>query len=283
MARIHPDVVHETYYAASPTYRGKAIRALTVFDMIHELWPESFSASDHTARLKRCAVERADRILCISENTKRDLLRALPVDERKVSVTHLGFDRLSPGKLVARDIVGDAPYVLYVGVRNQYKNFLGFARAFAGSRQLTGNFRIVCFGGGDVNAKERAVLRSLGLPDSKVVHVAGGDEVLAAIYSGAAAFVYPSLYEGFGIPPLEAMSLDCPVVASNMSSIPEVCGDAVEYFDPHDTDSICAAIERVTDSRERSRELIALGRKRCEMFTWDRCAKDTIDAYGMLA
>ena len=278
-ARFRPQIVHETYYSAQPTYNGGAAGVITVFDMIHELWPASFPVSDQTASLKRNAVRRADRVVCISENTRRDLLRMLPVDGERVFVTHLGFDRLRVGKQGSRELVGDTPYLLYVGVRNGYKNFLGFARAFAGSAWLKGNFRIVCFGGGPLAADERLVLRKLGLLDSQVIHLMGGDEDLAAVYSGAAVFIYPSLYEGFGIPPLEAMSLDCAVAASKTSSIPEVCGPAAEYFDPHDPDSISAAIERVVGSEERRKELVSLGRGQCELFTWQRCARETLAIY----
>lgn len=278
-ARFRPQIVHETYYSAQPTYNGGAARVITVFDMIHELWPESFPVGDQTAILKKTAVRRADRVVCISENTRRDLLRMLPIDGERVFVTHLGFDRLRAGKQSACELVGDTPYLLYVGVRNGYKNFLGLARAFAGSPWLKRNFRIVCFGGRPLTVDERLVLRKLGVLDSQVIHVMGGDEALAAVYSGAATLIYPSMYEGFGIPPLEAMSLNCAVTASKTSSIPEVCGLAAEYFDPHDPDSMRAAIERVLDSEERRKELVSLGRRQCELFTWERCARETLAIY----
>ena len=95
--------------------------------------------------------------------------------------------------------------------------------------------------------------------------------------------VYPSKYEGFGIPPLEAMSLDCPVICSNTSSIPEVVGDAGEYFDPYDVDSIMSSIERVLQSSVRRAELVLLGRERCKRFSWKRCAQETLAVYRRLA
>jgi glycosyltransferase involved in cell wall biosynthesis len=280
---LRPDIVHETYYSAAPTSRRTCPRVITVFDMIHELWPDSFPETDRTRTLKRSAIERADHVICISENTRRDLLSAFRIPEERVSVTHLGFDRLKPGPVSAADLVGNSPYLLYVGVRNKYKNFTGFARAFATSPWLLNNCRMVCFGGGAFTIDERAALEKLGLNDSKVVQIGGGDGTLAALYAGAAAFVYPSLYEGFGIPPLEAMSLGCPVVTSNAGSIPEVVGDAAEYCNPLDSDSIRDAMETTLRSEEHRRTLVARGRTRCAIFSWERCASETLSVYERVA
>jgi len=280
--RLRPDIVHETYYAARPTYREGAKRVLSVFDMTHEKLIGEFSKSDDTATLKREAVQRADRIICISENTRRDLLDTLSVPADRVSVTYLGYDSLRAQGQTAAALVGPAPYILHVGARKGYKNFAALARAFASSASLRRDYRLVCFGSRDFTSAERALFAELALKDQEVVHLAGGDDRLAALYEGAAAFVYPSRYEGFGIPPLEAMSLDCPVVCSRSSSIPEVVGEAGEYFDPDDHESIRDAIERVVHSVERRRDLIALGRERCRLFSWERCARETHDIYRTL-
>ena len=279
---MRPDIIHETYYSAQPTYRERAARVLSVFDMIHEKLPREFSASDRTAQDKVAAIHRADRIICISECTRRDLLETTAVAEDKIAVTYLGYDTLSPGDQSAADLVGPAPYLLHVGARKGYKNFAALARAFAASRWLKQNFRLVCFGSRPFSSAERDLFVELDLKATQVRHIAGGDDRLAALYRGAAAFVYPSKYEGFGIPPLEAMSLDCPVICSRCSSIPEVVGDAGEYFDPHDVGSLTHAIERVLQSAERREELVALGRARCREFSWERCAQDTLSIYRTL-
>jgi glycosyltransferase involved in cell wall biosynthesis len=281
--RMRPDIVHETYYAARATYRAPVPRVLTVFDMNHEKLPGEFSASDITPRLKASAVQRADRIICISENTRRDLLETLSFPEDRVVVTHLGYDMLQPLGQTAGALVGAAPFILHVGARKGYKNFANLARAFAASNWLKNNFRIVCFGGRAFSSAERSMLAGLGLTETQVVQLAGGDDRLAALYKAAAAFVYPSKYEGFGIPPLEAMSLDCPVICSGASSIPEVVGEAGEYFDPNDVESMQDAVERVLQSADRRHELIALGRSRCQLFTWERCARETHHVYRTLA
>lgn len=280
---IRPDVVHETYYSERPMCGGKMPRVLTVYDMIHERCPDSFAANDPMARIKACAVQRADHIFCISENTRRDLLEIHQLPEDRVSVTYLGYDALPQSALTAADLVGAAPYLLHVGGRHGYKNFEGLLRAFAASAWLRDNLRLVCFGSAGFSREERGLITALGLSESQIIHLGGGDDRLAALYQGAAAFVYPSRYEGFGIPPLEAMSLDCPVICSNTSSIPEVVGEAGEYFDPHDIESIRAALERVLQSSTRRQALIALGRLRHELFSWQRCAQETHNVYRRLA
>ena len=280
---MRPDVVHETYYAERPTCGGKMPRALTVYDMIHERFPDSFATNNQVKRIKACAVQRADHIFCISENTRRDLLEIHQLPEDLVTVTYLGYDALPQSALTAADLVGAAPYLLHVGGRHGYKNFEGLLRAFAASSWLRDNLRLVSFGAAAFTREERSLIAALGLTAMQVIHLGGGDDRLAALYKGAAAFVYPSRYEGFGIPPLEAMSLNCPVICSNTSSIPEVVGEAGEYFNPLDIEAIGAAIERVLQSPVRRSELVALGQSRCKQFSWERCAQETHNVYRRLA
>lgn len=283
VSMMRPDIVHETYYSPRPTYNRGIPHVLTVYDMIHERFPGSFPANDRVAAHKASAVHRVDHIFCISENTRRDLLEIHGIPEDHISVAYLGYDTLVASSVTAAGLVGDSPYLLYVGGRQGYKNFDGLLRAYAASNWLSTNLRLVCFGGGPFSATEKGLIAELGLSDKKVVQLGGADDRLAALYSSAAAFVYPSKYEGFGIPPLEAMSLGCPVICSNTSSIPEVVGEAGEYFDPADVDSIRDALERVLQSSARRTQLIEFGRLRCKLFSWKRCAQDTMAVYRRLA
>lgn len=275
---FRPDIVHETYFAPRATFPGRMPRVVTVLDMIHERFPAQFRAGDRTAADKARAVRRADHVICISAQTRRDLLALHPIDASRTTVVHLGFDRLSSAGLVAADLVGPLPYLLYVGARNGYKNFAAFAAVFA-TADLPPTLRIVCVGGGVMSPAERAALAASGLDETRVLHLRADDRELAALYEGALAFVYPSLYEGFGIPPLEAMAAGCPVVCSAASAMPEVGGDAVEYFDPEDGRSLCAALERVVNSPDRRAELIARGHARARQFSWERCARETVAVY----
>jgi len=276
IARFAPQIVHETYFSARPVAPKGALTVVTVYDMIHERFPDIFSQNEQTPEKKRIATQRADHVICISESTRKDLLELVDLPEERVSVIYLGFDKLIP---TISESNNRKPYLLYVGHRGGNKNFESFLHAYANSPWLRNNFDVVCFGGSAFSANERKLFDDLKLPANHLLQLNGSDSQLANFYSGAALFIYPSLYEGFGIPPLEAMSLGCPVACSNNSSIPEVVGDAAEYFDPEDIESIRTAMERVLNSTERQKELINKGQFRCAQFSWERCAEETLAIY----
>lgn len=281
---FRPDIVHETYYSSDKFLDTKAIRVLTVYDMIHERYASMFDRSDVTTTAKKIAAARADHVICISENTRRDLLELFNVPEHKVSVVYLGHDLHAPTdapQSMASE-TSQSPFLLYVGSRHGYKNFDRLLHAVASSHFLRSNFSIICFGGGNFSRSEISLMSELGLETGKVLHINGADKVLAQLYKKAEALIYPSLYEGFGLPLLEAMSFGCPVVCSNTSSLPEVVGDAGELFYPDSIESIRIAIESVVRSRARREELIQKGRTRCVLFSWNRCASETMSIYRRL-
>lgn len=281
MRRFCPDVVHETYFSNNQSGPAGARRIITVYDMISERFPAEFPGG-RFSEAKKLAVSRADHVLCISEHTRRDLIELFGIAPHKTSVVYLGYDEHVPAEKLDSGLsiaIPSRPYLLYVGSRGGYKNFRGFLKAFASSAQLRADCSIMCFGGGRISSEEQLLIRELGLSDMHVMQISGNDAVLAAMYGNAVAFVYPSIYEGFGIPPLEAMSLGCPVVCSNMTSIPEVVGDSGEYFDPSDPESIRAALENVVHSAARRQELVTKGHARRSQFSWGRCARETLDVY----
>lgn len=281
---MKPDVVHETYFSSYRLGARGSRRVLTIYDMIHEKFASYFRHADKTARYKALATERADHVICISESTRRDAIEILGLHPEKTSVIYLGFDLMHANGELVGDLVSLTKnhFLLYVGDRGAYKNFLGLLEAYATSPQLRARYRLICFGGGALTMDEKRAIQKLGLDSSRVIQLGGSDQLLASFYKRASAFVYPSLYEGFGIPPLEAMSYDCPVVCSKTSSIPEVVGDAGEYFDPADAESMRVAIERVVTSDSHRELLIAKGRERLKCFSWDRCAAETLDIYMKL-
>jgi len=283
IARWKPDLVHETYYAKFGSAPQAIPTVITVFDMIHELFAKEIRITDNTAMLKRIAIKRADHVICISENTKRDLIRLHGTPESKLSVIHLGFDQFTTGEsLPDSDSLFARPFLLYVGSRANYKNFTGFLKSVASSKRLASDFDIIAFGGSKFSSVELRLIHDLGLAEDQVRHKSGNDEILGNLYHSAKAFVYPSLYEGFGIPPLEAMAHRCPVISSNTSSMPEVIGTAGEYFDPYDTDDMRRAIESVVYSDSRVEELRKLGEKQLTAFSWDKCAQETLSVYRSL-
>ncbi len=279
LARYRPDVVHETYYAATRLAPKSAKVILTVFDMIHERFKADFAAIDPNSSEKARAVRRADHLICISEQTRSDLVELLDVDPARTSVVHLGFSLPSPEAGMQALAPPRRPILLFVGNRGGYKNFEGLLRAYAAAPRLRSAFDLVCFGGGGLTARERAAMRQLNIPGTRVRQVSGGDLVLATLYRQAQALVFPSLYEGFGIPPLEAMSCGCPVVCSNVSAIPEVVGDAAEMFDPRDPEAMGHAIERVIDDGSLRASLVTRGKQRIAAFSWRRCAEESLEVY----
>lgn len=274
-------IFHESYYSMVDCCPRSAKRVLTVYDMIHEKFADNFPRRDKTQKIKTHAVRRADHVICISENTRRDLIALLGVPEEKTSVVYLSSS-LAAQKVAAKPAEIKKPFILYVGSRGGYKNFEGLLRAYSRSPLLKNGFSIVCFGGGDFSASELSLSESLHISQDNIVHVSGTDDILAGLYTSAVAFVYPSLYEGFGIPPLEAMSFGCPVVSANVSSLPEVVGDAAELFDPTDEAEMRAAIERVVSTPERAQLLVDRGYERVKQFSWEKCAQDTLNIYKKL-
>lgn len=276
------DLLHETYYSVQPVSTANRGRVLSVYDMIHEKYPANFSAKDPAVRYKRLAVDRADHVICISHSTKNDLCALFEVPKHKVSVVHLGFEKFDQRPdaglpwLAGKE---DRPFLLYVGSRGGYKNFDRMLKAVAARAALKNAFDVLAFGGGAFNATEQALITTLGFALNAVRQVEGDDAVLGSLYAQARAFVYPSVYEGFGLPPLEAMAHDCPVVTSNSSSMPEVVGNAGQYFDPLDIDAQAEAICSVVFDEQRRSELIALGRQRLPLFSWERCALETQAVY----
>jgi len=275
-----PDILHETYYSPKVVSRAAKRRVITMYDMIHEKYPDDFSPTDATTQYKRLALARADHVISISHSTKKDLCELFDFPEHKVSVVHLGFEKfvVKPG-LVSGVVHRPRPYLLYVGSRGGYKNFERMLKAVASKSELINEFDVVAFGGGAFNEAEESLISRLGFDALAVKLVGGDDELLGELYSKARAFVYPSVYEGFGLPPLEAMAHDCPVVTSNSSSMPEVVGQAGEYFDPLDVAAQAEAICRVVFDEQRRTALIKAGRERLPMFSWERCAQETRAVY----
>jgi glycosyltransferase involved in cell wall biosynthesis len=279
---FRPDIYHETNYSVTSQVPSGARVVTTVYDMIQERLPGMFENSDHARTAKKAAIARADHIICISESTRRDLLELLDVPNEKTSVVHLGVGLRLVKAANPQFLPPEKAFFLYVGTRFRYKNFDGFVRAFGASAVLQRDFDIVCFGGGRLTSDEHELLRSCGVKQSTVHQIDGDDSVLARLYASAHSFIYPSHYEGFGIPVLEAMAHDCPVACSNTSSLPEIAGEAALPFDPSDVDSMRSAMETIASSETLRATLVQKGRIRLGSFSWNRCARETIALYSKL-
>jgi len=270
------DVFHPTYY--DPYFLPYCLNkpfVLTIYDMIHDIFPEYFRGLSMITTNKRTLAQRASQIIAISENTKKDITEQYGIAGDKITVSYPGVSFLPRENHINMTI--PESYVLFVGDRHKYKNFLKFIESIA-RILLEKSWFLVCFGGGTFSKDEKSAMRSLKIYH-KVKIFAGDDALLGYLYRHAGVFVCPSLYEGFGMPILEAMSCGCPVATSNASSLPEVGGDAVSYFDPYDKPSIEEAVRRIIDDKEYRLELTARGLKQARKFSWNKAAEETCGVY----
>jgi glycosyltransferase involved in cell wall biosynthesis len=222
--------------------------------------------------------DQADAVICISDATRRDLHKFYDLPESKTFVVYHGIPQIKQSLNTVADRLVARPFLLYVGSRFAYKNFDGLLRAFART-ELNREYDLIALGGGSPTTAETALIRELGINGSVHFMPAVSDALLAQAYMQARLFVYPSLYEGFGFPPLEAMSLNCPVLAAHTSSIPEICQDAVFYFDPQQLDEFVQQLRRSCTDETARNEKIEKGRELVTRYTWDRCAAETLKIY----
>ena len=272
-----PRVVHETGYVPTHVRARGTINVTTLHDMTVEVFPEWFEQSQHRIDQKLAALRRADAIICISQRTRQDLLDRHPDLEPRCAVvphgvSHQRAEGPRPGALPAR-------YLLYVGTRQNYKNFSGLLQALGRARGLPADLQLLCFGGGPLSADELQGCQDAGWAPPRVKHLQGDDDLLAQAYRHAELFVFPSLYEGFGMPLTEAMVQGCPVACSRATSFPEVCGDGAAYFDPQDPQDMAACLEGLVLQPARRAALAQAGAERVRLFSWSRCAEDTLAVY----
>lgn len=248
---------------------------VVVLDTIEELGLEGRGPQwDRVLRKKRRAILGADRLIAISYQTREDLLRFYPqLDPARVSVRHLAADSaFAPGE---QEEAPAEPYLLYVGRRGFYKNFRQLLTTYLGSERLRQAFALKVVSSEPWTAGETALIASA---PGRVRLLPGADDAqLLRLYRLAAALVFPSLYEGFGIPPLEALACGTPVVCCARGSMPEVCGDAAVYFDPDRPGDLARTLERVCFDESLRRRLSQAGPARAAGFDWAPFAEHFAD------
>jgi glycosyltransferase involved in cell wall biosynthesis len=237
-------------------------------------------------RLDYAGIRRAAALIAVSETTKRDLSAHLRIPEERVFVVYQGVDHaVFRPTLPVRPL--DAPYLLFVGSEHPRKNLPTVVRAFAALKREPPfrELKLVKIGSpGGPEAPFRActlaALAELGLEREVVFREGISEEELARWYSGAACFVLPSLYEGFGLPPVEAMACGCPVVVSTAGSLPEIAGGAALFVEPRDPGALADAVRRTLTDEATRKELIDRGRRRAAEFSWERTARETLAVYA---
>lgn len=283
-ANKHFDIAHPTYYfqLTGESFSDKnGALVITVHDMIHELFADSVDVKGYTINAKKNAIHSAHKLICVSENTKRDLLKIYPGVEEKIVVIYEASELLRESSY-GSETIPTQPYFLYVGSREKaYKNFDTLLLAFAKAASINSDF-LLCVVGSPFNAAEQKQIAELKLTEQIQHYHYATDAHLAKLYRCSIAFVYPSLYEGFGIPPLEAMACGTVVVAANSSSIPEVVGDAGILFEPKAAEDLADILLDLLDDSSKRERMIAKGFDQNQQFSWDKTAAKTMEVYKSL-
>jgi glycosyltransferase involved in cell wall biosynthesis len=273
------DLFHPTYYDGYflDHIKNKPF-VLTVHDLTHQIFPEYFSPK-WTDKNKKM-LDEAARIIVVSENTKKDLIEYFDTNSNKIDVVYLASSILIGANMYTNEKMPPKlnKYLLFIGSRASYKNFYFFAQAIVPLLREDNDLRLLCTGD-KFTDDELFYFTKLGIASSVVHHYASERE-LPALYKNAVAFVYPSLYEGFGMPILEAFACGCPVVCSQASSFPEIAGNAAIYFEPKDKQSIYQSIYSILNDSILRTNLVAKGFQQLEKFSWLKTVNQTLEVYA---
>lgn len=284
----NPHLIHGTDHYVYPCDRAKKV--ITIHDLTFLKFPfySNNIVKTYTKRIKKC-LEWTDLVITFSENSKRDIISYLNVSPNKIYITPEAsryypsflndYDTEALKQQISYDF--NQPYILFVSTLEPRKNIVNLVRAFNLLKQvykIPHSLILIGQKGWDYQHIFAEINQSIFKKD--IYHLGYlSDELVALFYQEADVFVYPSLYEGFGLPVLEAMNLGCPVVTSNVSSLPEVAGDAAMFINPNDPTSIAYGINRVISDSQLRQDLIEKGRIRAKLFSWENTARQTIKAY----
>lgn len=280
-----PDIFHVTYYDDYFFEFWKQVEIkpkliVTIHDCLMERFPGYFGLENFVIKNRKYLCEMADKIVCVSKFTRLELLKFYPdIDESKITVISNGGE-LSLSK--SEDVLPfQSNYFLYIGNRSHYKNFSVVLDAFA-KPDVNFNSLLICAGSHSFTKEEFELIESKNLV-GKIIHLPiRSENFLANLYSNAVGFVYPSIYEGFGIPIVEAMSLGCPVLCSDIPPFKEVAGNSAIYFNPHDPTELESAMIRLMKNENIRNKYKKLGLLQSKNYTWENCALEYKSLYESL-
>jgi len=285
--RYHLDLIHDTEQLGPFFLWTPCATVLTIHDLSVTLFPDTATRTTRLyTHLLGPAARRCSRIIAVSKSTKRDLVRILNIDPHKIDVIYEASEGpLPPGdresSIVTRIGLEAGDYILYVGYIEPRKNLLRLVDAYRILRKrYAREEKLVLVGKPLYRVHElHQHIKKSRLDDDVLMLGCVTDAELDALYANASLFVYPSLYEGFGLPVLEAMRHGCPVVTTNVSSLPEVAGEAGLLVPPNDTESIASSIENALSNGPLRKKMTARGYRRAFRFSWRRCAELTFRTY----
>lgn len=276
------DIFHPTYY--DPYFcnhlKGHPF-VITIHDLIQEKFPEFFPLRDEAIERKMLLIEQADHIIAVSESTKKDIITFYDTPPDDISVVYHGCDhsKASPEVIPENTLQIPKKFFLYVGDRQFHKNFYFMLESISPLLKKLPDYYIVCCGGGQMLEPEKQFFKKLHLSD-KIIHVDSSEKTLGYCYNNAIALIYPSLYEGFGIPIIEAFSHKCPVIASNIPTTIEIGENAFSGFEPKDPGSFRQAVNKILSDPSYRETNVLMGKRLSEKFSWDRAVRDTIQVYN---
>lgn len=275
-----PDVLFCPAHYSPTGYNGKLI--VTIHDLSYYYFPDEFLKKDlyKLQNWTADSIQKAQRVLAVSKTTKKDVLKFFPDAAAKVQVVYNGFDtpeRKKPTDILKKLNVEENKFLLFVGTLQPRKNVPIIIEALQLLRLKGKDLKLVLVGKKGWlydeilrKAEESDVRESIIFTDYLP------DEDVQTLYKKALCFVHPSLYEGFGIPVLEAMAGECPVISSQEASLPEVAGDAALYFDPRNAQNLSEQILKLMQSKNLANELIGKGLERIALFSWEQCGEETL-------
>ena len=238
---LNSNLIHNLYYPETENFLQKKT-ILTIHDTIHEKYSHMYNFDYFNFRKK--IIQNTDLLICVSEKTKNDVIELYQVPENKIFVTPHGFDHLSYIEIedLKKDKIFEKPFILYVGGRYKYKNFSLLSKAFSKSQKIKDNFNIICFGGEKISDSEKKNFKNLGI-ENKIIELRGDDKLLKSLYLKTNLLVSTSEYEGFGINVLEALSLDCPILANKIEVFQDIFKDSILYYEHNNEDSLIFNLE----------------------------------------
>ncbi len=276
------DIYHNTLYRFMPLARARRYVA-THHDCIHERFPELFKDRERIFRAKQKMFTQSDLIFCVSESSRADLQEFYKVEPGRTKVVHNGVSEMKrtlSGRDQLKKII-DTDFILYIGRRDGYKNFEGLVNAIRQSG-TSRTHALVAVGGGPFSAQERRLIQDSGLEKRVVLITKASPELLAECYSKASLFVYPSRYEGFGLPPLEAMRLRCPTLVARSAATTEICKGGAFFFDPDQPEEFSDMLKTALFDASAREAMVIRGLTVSECYSWDNCASEVLTGYQSL-
>jgi glycosyltransferase involved in cell wall biosynthesis len=270
------DIFHPTYY--NPYFLGynKKPFVLTIHDMIHEKFKEAFHENEQTSIRKKLLANEANKIIAVSKKTKEDIIEILNIPSKKIKVIYHGsnFDFIRCDDEIKKLL--PSRYILFTGNRNGYKNFKNLIYALKSFLLNDSGLFLICVGGTAFTSEEKNIFKELKI-NNNVLRFSCNDRQLKTLYTNSLFFIFPSLYEGFGIPLLEAMASATPILCSNTGCFPEIARDCAIYFNPYDVEDIQKKIRFAFNHDLMI--YVKKGKKRFKDFSWDKAREKTMQLY----